>query len=72
MPKAKISRKKRAQGTESKITVISRLIRNGDMTRIANRLGYDVSHVSRVVRGQRNNAAIVDAMYSRVSKRKVA
>ena len=56
-----------------KLSVISQRLRTGDMTAVATKTGYDTSHVSRVLRGLRSNPSgeIVNAAYSRVSKRKV-
>lgn len=58
---------------KQKLSVISQRLRTGDMTAVANKTGYDASHVSRVLRGQRSNPSgeIVNTAYSRVSKRKV-
>lgn len=58
---------------KQKLSVISQRLRTGDTTAVANKTGYDASHVSRVLRGQRSNPSgeIVNAAYSRVSKRKV-
>lgn len=56
---------------KTKLHVIKTNLRRGDISEIAARIGYDQSHVSRVLRGIRNNEAIVNAAYSRLSKRKV-
>lgn len=45
--------------------------RPGDLTEIANRTGYSVSYVSRVINGQRGqNQTIVKAANNLVSRRK--
>lgn len=49
--------------------VASRLKR-GDISDLAAYTGYDRSHVSRVLRGERNNDAIVNEAYKRFNKRK--
>lgn len=58
---------------KQKLSVISQRLRTGDMKAVAIKTGYEASHVSRVLRGLRSNPSgeIVNAAYSRVSKRKV-
>lgn len=58
--------------TSEKLRAISRRLRKGDISAIADKTGYDQSHVSRVLRGERNNDSIVNAAYTRVGKRSVA
>jgi hypothetical protein len=55
-----------------KLAIFRSRFRKGDITAIAKITGYDPSHVSRVLRGKRVNPSgkIVNAAYSRVSKRK--
>lgn len=56
-----------------KLKVISARLRKGDFTSISKKTGYDVSHVSRVLRGIRSNPSgeIISTAYTMVSKRKV-
>jgi PP-loop superfamily ATP-utilizing enzyme len=54
-----------------KLERISPRLRRGDINVIAFRTGYDQSHVSRVLRGERGaNSYIVEAAYSQVKNRK--
>jgi hypothetical protein len=54
-----------------KLERISPRLRRGDITAIAYRTGYDQSHVSRVLRGERGpNPAIVESAYTQVKNRK--
>lgn len=68
MPKAKVTKN---LSVKQKLSAISSRLRKGDISEIAARTGYDQSHVSRVLRGIRNNESIVNAAYTRLSKRKV-
>jgi hypothetical protein len=71
MPKVKATSTKKTISTSEKRAIVVSRLRRGDVTEIASLTGYDISHVSRVIRGTRNNPEIVNAAYSRVSKRKV-
>lgn len=71
MPKLQAIKARTGVSEAHKLSVISVRLRRGDVTAIAAKTGYDLSHVSRVLRGQRSNADIVNAAYARVSKRKV-
>lgn len=54
-----------------KLERISPRLRRGDINAIAFCTGYDQSHVSRVLRGERGpNPAIVESAYSQVKNRK--
>ena len=53
-----------------KMTVIASRQRRGDVTKVAEATGYSVSHVSRVIRGHRNNASILSAAY-RMTRRRI-
>ena len=53
-----------------KMTVIASRQRRGDVTRVAQDLGYSASYVSRVFRGLRNNEAILSRGYQ-VTRRRV-
>lgn len=56
-----------------KLERISPRLRRGDINAIAYRTGYDQSHVSRVLRGERGaNSYIVETAYTQVKNRKVA
>lgn len=58
--------------TAEKLVAISERLRRGDVTAIAQRTGFDVSYVSRVLNGKRNpSAAIVNDAYKAVRRRKV-
>ena len=52
-----------------KMTVIASRQRRGDVTRVAEATGYSVSHVSRVMRGERNNEGILSSAYRRTRRR---
>lgn len=55
-----------------KLEKISPRLRRGDLTKIANATGYELSHVSRVLRGKRGpTARIVSTAYDIVKSRKV-
>lgn len=56
---------------KQKIKAIRVSLRRGDIGVIASRLDYDQSHVSRVLRGERNNEEIVNYAYASLNKRKV-
>ena len=72
MPKTTITRGKSTRlSVAQKLQAICQLRRTGDVSFIAAKTGYDVSHVSRALRGKRNNESIVNAAYSHMSKRKV-
>lgn len=62
----------RMTGAE-RMAFITGRIRKGDYTAIAKTTGYHLSHVARVIKGERANPSgeIVKAAYSRVSKRRV-
>jgi len=45
-------------------------LKRGDISTIAAYTGYDQSHVSRVLRGERNNDSIINEAYKRFNKRK--
>ena len=74
MRKAKPTMRKAKSGstasTSTKIAAVRSRLRRGDVSTIAALTGYDPSHVSRVIRGERNNPSIVDKAYSHVGKRK--
>ena len=53
-----------------KMTIIASRQRRGDVTKVANNTGYSTSHCSRVIRGERNNAAILQEAY-RITRRRV-
>jgi hypothetical protein len=53
-----------------KMTVIASRQRRGDVTKVAEATGYSVSHVSRVIRGLRNNPSILSAAY-RMTRRRI-
>ena len=71
MRKTTITTSGKSLSTKHKLAIISSRLRRGDITAVAVKTGYDQSHVSRVLSGQRNNVRIVDAAYSRVNRRKV-
>ena len=52
-----------------KMTVIKSRIRRGDVTKVANKTGYSISHVSRVLRGERNNKFILSTAYTMTYRR---
>jgi hypothetical protein len=70
MRKVTVPINKKDEAISKKRVTISARLRRGDMTQIAALTGYDISHVSRVIRGIKNNSNIVNAAYSHVSKRK--
>ena len=53
-----------------KMTVIASRQRRGDVTKVSDNTGYSVSYCSRVMRGIRNNEAILSAAY-RLTRRRV-
>lgn len=54
-----------------KLEKISPRLRRGDFTKIANASGYEMSYVSRVLRGERGpNVSIVSTAYEVVKNRK--
>lgn len=54
-----------------KLERISPRLRRGDITAVASKTGYDMSYVSRVLRGERGaNEYIVETAYSQVKNRK--
>ena len=71
MPKATVTKTGKSLNPVQKRQAIKVRLRRGDISEIAARTGYDQSHVSRVIRGIRQNDAILNAAYTRVSKRKV-
>jgi hypothetical protein len=56
-----------------KLSVIQPRLRRGDVSTISARTGYEMSHVRRVLKGERGNPSgeIVKTAYTMVSKRKV-
>lgn len=57
--------------TAEKLERISPRLRRGDITAVASKTGYDMSYVSRVLRGERGaNKYIVETAYSQVKNRK--
>lgn len=60
-----MSKKKKVDPTQKVVSTISRLKR-GDITRIANTLGYSVSQVSRVLSLNSKNKEIVNYAYKLV------
>lgn len=65
--------KTKAKKTESqKLAAVQARLRRGDFTTIAQRTGYDSSHVSRVLSGERKNPSgeILKIAYSLVGRRK--
>jgi hypothetical protein len=53
-----------------KLERISPRLRRGDITAIASKSGYDLSYVSRVLRGERGpNPTIVESAYAQVKNR---
>lgn len=57
--------------TAEKLERISPRLRRGDITAVASKTGYNTSHVSRVLRGERGaNASIVETAYAQVKNRK--
>ena len=72
MPKTTATKEKKSKLTiAQKLQAIAQCRRTGDNATIAAKTGYDPSHVSRVLRGQRNNESIVNVAYASMSKRKV-
>jgi transcriptional regulator with XRE-family HTH domain len=71
MRKATTKKTGKTRDISAKLTAIRLRRRSGDVKYVAMKTGYDQSHVSRVLRGERNNPEIVNAAYQRVSKRKV-
>jgi len=52
-----------------KIVAFTESKQHGDQTRIAAETGYSVKHVNNVLRGRRNNTAIVNKAYRLVRSR---
>jgi hypothetical protein len=57
--------------TWEKSSNISPRKRRGDTTRVANLTSYSISHVSRVLRGERHNDRIINSAYNLTRDRKV-
>jgi len=55
-----------------KLKAIQARLKRGDFAKIAERTGYDASHVRRVLMGERSNPSgeIVKAAYTTVGRRK--
>ena len=71
MRKVTTTSSKKTESISKKRVAVRARLRRGDVSVIAALTGYDPSHVSRVIRGERNNPVIVNRAYSHVGKRKV-
>jgi uncharacterized protein YidB (DUF937 family) len=49
---------------------ITRKLRTGEITKLAEKTGYSASHVSNVLAGRRNNSDILNAAAKLTSRRK--
>lgn len=65
---SKTSKRKTLSLEEKRKSVVSKLKR-GDLTRLSELIGYDKSHISRVLRGERNNDEIIKVSYSYLRRR---
>jgi hypothetical protein len=57
---------------KGKLKEISKKRRAGDTTKVASKFGFTPRYVNYVLKGERNNTDIVDAMFSLTSKRVAA
>lgn len=55
---------------KGKLKEINRKRQAGDTTKVASKFGFTPRYVNYVLRGERNNTAVVDAMFSLTSRRK--
>lgn len=70
MQKKKAQPKSPKRTIDSKLASIQSRLRTGDITRIAELSGYDPSHVSRVLRGIRQNSEIIKQASSHLAGRR--
>ena len=57
---------------DQKLSVIQPRLRRGDFSNLSSITGYDLSYVSRVLRGERGpNTQIVNEAYRRIGRRKL-